>query len=136
MSESDLSANFVKLTKSLDPWRIENMLTAGTPDVNLSTGWWVELKWSRSWPVRASSHLRLDHYTDIQKSRLIQRWNAGGGAALLLQVRTEWFVFNADIAQKVGTLTRQQLIDCATYYFPCKPTSEKLCACFRVRQIV
>lgn len=134
MAESDLSATFVKLVKPLNPWRIENMLASGIPDVNISTGW-VELKWAREWPVRATSALRLDHYTDIQRSRLMERWNAGGGAWLLVQVKTCWLCFEAPAAQKVGQLTKEELFAVASNSSFVKPTSEQICAWFPQRHV-
>jgi hypothetical protein len=128
VSEKTLSSEFVKLTKALDPRRVENLLGIGTPDVNLSTGW-VELKWVRAWPRNESTPLRLPHYTDEQRAWLLRRWNAGGGAWLVLQVQREWFVFNGPAAQAVGTLNHSELVLAATTYFPAKPSPEAMCAC-------
>lgn len=130
MSESDLRREFIRLTKPLDPWAIENMIGIGTPDVQISTGHWVELKWLRTFPARSSTPVRLPHYTDIQRSTLLRRYEAGGKIGLLLTCRTEWFFFDAVAAQKVGFLTKQELIDTATHYASRKPSSEELCGWF------
>lgn len=130
MSEKDFAREFCLLTKKLHPVRVENALTTlGLPDVNISTGW-VELKWAKSWPKKESTPFRLPHYTDEQRAWLKKRGDAGGGAWLALQVRTEWFVFDADLAQDVGKLTRDCLIEFSTAYFPTKPTSDELCKVF------
>jgi len=130
VSESDLSKNFCALAKPLVPWRIENLLTSGTPDVYV-TGGWVELKWARCWPARETSVLRLPHYTDIQRVRLMERWNANDGAWLVLQVKTMWFCFEAPAAQRVGHLTKLQLQETATHFSFVKPTSDQLCSWLR-----
>jgi hypothetical protein len=129
MSEKTMAATFVLLTKALDPRRVENMLSIGTPDVNLTTGW-VELKWCRSWPA-SGGPLRLDHFTDEQRRWLQRRWDAGGGAWLVLQVRQEWFVFNAPECHQVGHLTHDELIACASAYFQQKPSPDLMTACLR-----
>lgn len=127
--EGDFRGTFILLTRPLDPWPVENIADTGTPDVWISTGG-VELKTMREWPVRDRTPLRLDHYTQVQRDRLLNRWNAGGGAWLCLKVRVDWFVFDGPAAQQVGFLTRTELIHTATHHFPKKPDSASLCACF------
>lgn len=134
MSESDLSSNFIKMTKTMHGRRIENMLSAGTPDCLITTGF-VELKWIREWPVRASSPVRLDHYTDVQRGWLLEHWQCGGGAWLLLQVKQCWLNFEAPAAQKVGFLTKEELFATATNSSFVKPTSDQLCAWFPQRRM-
>lgn len=130
MSEKDFARDFCLLTKSLHPVRIENALTTlGLPDVNMAPGW-CELKWSRSWPKKETTPLRLDHYTDEQRLWLRKRAAAGGNAWLALKVRSEWFIFDAAGAQEVGNLTRAELMEAAIAYWPAKPTAEELCRVF------
>ena len=129
MSEADFRRDFVFLTRGLDAHPIENLLKAGIPDVNLVTGW-VELKWLREWPARATTIVRLDHYTDTQRQWLLTRWQAGGGAWLVLRCRQEWFCWTAPAAQRVGFLTRTELEMCATHHVDKKPTPDQLCSWF------
>jgi|SRR6185436_3970508 len=49
----------VLLSAKLDPVRVENPIHPGTPDVNLCTGAWIELKCLACWPVRASTVVRI-----------------------------------------------------------------------------
>lgn len=128
--ENEFRGTFILLTKPLDPWPVENIADTGTPDVWLSTGG-VELKTKREWPVRERTQFKLDHYTQVQRGRLLARWVAGGGAWLCLKVRENWFIFDGPAAQRVGFLTRAELIATATHYFPKKPDSASLCACFQ-----
>jgi hypothetical protein len=134
MSEKDMRHTFIKLAAPLDPKPIENIVGIGTPDVWIVPGA-VELKWAREWPARERTALKLDHYTNAQREWLIQRWNAGGGAWLLLQVRTWWLCFDAPAAQKVGFLTKAELVEASSHRSFVKPTTEQLCSWF-VRSVV
>lgn len=130
MSEADLRREFIKLTKPLDPRAIENIVGIGDPDICFVPGV-CELKWARAWPVRNTTPLRLDHYTDVQRDRLLTRWNAGGGSWLVLTVRSIWLCYTGVAAQRVGFLTKQELIDTATNYSATKPDSVTLCSWFK-----
>ncbi len=55
---------------------------------------------------------------------------AGGECFLVLQVRSEWFIFDGDAYFDVGEMTREEMMVAARFYFPVKPTSDELCACF------
>ncbi len=125
---------FLKLTYSLASVPVENLLvtkeTKGTPDVILGPCL-VELKYAAKWPVRPSTPLRLDHYSQDQKN-FANRHIAGGGRwFLVLQVRTEWFVFTMPFAMNVGDLCRADLIAGATAYWAHKPTPEQICGVLR-----
>jgi len=94
----------VLIAAKLDPVRVENPIHPGTPDVNLCDGRWIELKCIPSWPVRASTVVRIGHYTPQQRVWLYRRWkSAPGSTLLLLEVRAErqWLLFDGDVAAKV-----------------------------------
>jgi hypothetical protein len=94
----------VLLTAKLDPVRIENPIHPGTPDVNLCTGTWIELKCILAWPIRATSAVRIPHYTPQQRVWLYRRWKfAPGSTLLLLEVRSDkqWLLFDGDVAAKI-----------------------------------
>jgi len=94
----------VLLAAKLDPVRVENPIHPGTPDVNLSTGVWIELKCIPGWPVRASTNVRIAHYTPQQRVWLHQRWKyAPGTTFLLLEVISvqQWLLFDGDVAAKI-----------------------------------
>lgn len=88
----------------LDPVRVENPIHPGTPDVNLCDGRWMELKTIAAWPSRASSCVRIVHYTPQQRVWLYRRWKyTPGSTLLLLEVRAErqWLLFDGDVAARV-----------------------------------
>ena len=94
----------VLLAAKLDPVRVENPIHPGTPDVNLSDGSWIELKCIECWPVRASTNVRIPHYTPQQRVFLYRRWLAAPGSTfLILEVSSEkqWLVFQGDVAAKL-----------------------------------
>lgn len=128
MAEKDTRREFIKLAAELDPHPVENLLPSevGMPDVNFAGGW-AELKWLPKWPVRTTTPVRIDHYTDAQRNWLWNRTSKTGEQCwLVLQVGKEWLFFDAQAAQEVGTLTYEELVDHATRYFPNKPTPEEV----------
>jgi len=102
----------VLLAARLDPVRVENPIHPGTPDVNLATGVWIELKSVDRWPVREKTPLRIDHYTPQQRVWLYRRWKyAPGSTFLLLEVSgaREWLLFDGNVAAKiVGRVTTSE----------------------------
>ena len=99
----------ILLAAKLDPVRVENPIHPGTPDVNMADGRWIELKCIPAWPVRASTVVRIWHYTPQQRIWLYRRWKcAPGSTLLLLEVRADqqWLLFDGDVAAKiVGRVT-------------------------------
>jgi len=114
------------LLRGLDPVRVENLVQAGTPDVNYTRGW-IELKYAPRWPVRPDTPLKLDHFTNEQRVWLTRRCAAGGRAFLVLKVGDEWLLFNGRVAAEwVGRVDRHQLCLLATAHWPQKPTTQEL----------
>jgi hypothetical protein len=94
----------ILLAAKLHPVRVENPIHPGTPDVNLCTGIWIELKSIPGWPARATTAVRIPHYTPQQRVWLYQRWKfAPGSTLLLLEVRADrqWLLFDGDVAAKI-----------------------------------
>lgn len=110
MSElGTMKPTVIKVLKRFDALAVENSVHVGTPDVNYIEGW-LELKWLRSWPVKADTIVRLEHYTPQQRVWLMRRWVNGGKAHLLLQCRSVWLLFNGDVAaEHVGRVSRSEL---------------------------
>lgn len=110
MSESTMRGDVVRLLKAagLDAIPVENPVGPGTPDVNYVEGW-IELKQLRYWP-RTTGPVRVRHFRKGQRLWLRQRWEAGGNAWLLLRVRSDWLLFDGDVAARVvGLVSREEL---------------------------
>ena len=87
----------------LDPIRVENPIHPGTPDVNVCTGSWIEMKTLEDWP-RAGLQVRIPHFTPQQRVFLLKRWIAAPGTThLVLEIRAskEWLLFDGDVAARV-----------------------------------
>lgn len=127
MAESQTRSRFMRMIHILDPHPIENMLSIekGMPDVEFIGGW-AEIKWLPRWPMRKDTPVRIPHYTDDQRRWLRERQAAGERCFLVLQIRREWFVWDADGAQTIGHQTRQEMIDGALAYWNHTPSSEEM----------
>lgn len=99
-----------KALKNLDPVRVENKIEKGTPDVNISSGEWIELKWQRKAPKRGGI-LKLDHdMTQEQRIWAVRRHHAGGKVFLLLKISNEWLLFYGYVAAEyLGKVTLETL---------------------------
>ena len=97
------------MAAKLDPVRIENPIHPGTPDVNLASGEWLELKSIAAWPDREGNLVIIKHFTPQQRTWLYRRWKyAPNTTYLLLEVRSvrQWLLFDGDVAaQIVGRAT-------------------------------
>lgn len=94
----------ILVAAKLDPVRVENPICPGTPDVNLCSGHWIELKYIAAYPARDSLKLRIPHFTPQQRVWLYKRWKyAPGTTHLLLEVRAagQWLLFDGDVAAKI-----------------------------------
>lgn len=135
MSESTMRKKIIRVLASLDAVPIENPIRAGTPDVNYIEGW-IELKWLKTWPIRAGTIVQIPHYTDQQKIWHYRRRRAGGQSWFLLQVRREWLLLDGAIAAfVVNKSTRQELIERATAYWDTGLPDDDLINLLRTRQI-
>jgi hypothetical protein len=117
MSETMMRKKVIKVLSGLHAVPIENPIGAGTPDVNYVEGW-IELKWLREWPKRATTIVQVPHYTDQQQVWAFKRRRAGGQCWFLLQVRRDWLLLDGGVAAFViNRTTRQELIENATAYW-------------------
>lgn len=134
-SEKALTTRLCKHLKTLnlDPVRIENVAGQGTPDINLSTGAWIEAKYAPRWPVNSGCFLKLPHPVDrSQKAWLLRRSAAYDGRCFVcLQVDRDYLLFDAQTALKVlGKCTRAQLITIAMFHATSKDLLDKLAEVF------
>lgn len=114
-SEKEMRKRVCRALKPLHPVCVENGIGLGTPDVNLSTGAWLELKSVEAWPEGEQIPLRIPHYSQDQRVWAILRSRAFQGEVyLLLKVGDDWLLFDglmaADLVGKPGG-TQQMLWD-------------------------
>lgn len=111
--------------RHLDPIRVENPAHPGTPDINFcGPNWvpflppiegWIELKEIASWPCRASTIVRMEHFTNQQRIWLERRWRHSGAAWLLVKVDQTWLLFSGETGARVaGRVVREELEAAAT----------------------
>ena len=112
-----MRSKVVKILSPLHGIAVENPTLPGTPDVNYIDGW-IELKWLRNWPSRATTVAKLDHYTPQQKLWIRKRHKKGGKVFVMLQCKREWFLFKYPVTNEIGELTREELIEKAYKYWP------------------
>lgn len=108
ISEQSMWSRVRKALKGLDPIRIENRCEKGTPDVNISSGAWIELKIATA--PKKEGVLWIEHYTQHQRVWAIRRNSAGGKVFLLLKISNLWVLLKGEVAAKyLGYTTINQL---------------------------
>jgi hypothetical protein len=92
--------------------RIEHKLNSGIPDVAYSTTHhgWIELKVGQR-PARATTPVRLPHFTEDQRNWITRHGRRGHRVFILLQVEDVYFLFGWRSAHKVGNLTAIELYE-------------------------
>lgn len=116
------------LLAGLDPVRVENAVSSGTPDVNCLLGW-IELKQvpAEELPKRPATVLRLDHFTPEQRAWLTRRTHTGGAAWVLMLMGDEWLLFmGRDAADRLGRVNVAETRELACRRWESKPTRDEL----------
>ena len=91
---------------------------------------WIELKQVDNWPVRANTVLLTPHFTQQQRVWLRRRWESGGQAYLLLQVRQEFLLFAGNVAANLlGSATQAQLRQEAIFVWAGKTMDKEIAEC-------
>ncbi len=130
-AESDMRRVIVKALWKLDAFSVENPANPGTPDVNFIEGW-IELKVLEKWPIRTKTLVRISHFTQQQRTRLMARQVLGGNVFLLLKVNQEWLLFDGKTAAiYVGRVTKRDLIDRAAKHWSNGLVTEELIECLK-----
>jgi hypothetical protein len=115
-SEGKDRKDVVRALKSLHAFPVENPVYPGTPDVAFIGGW-IELKKLDEWPKRATTKVRLDHYTIQQRAWARIHHHRGGKSFWLLRVQKEWLLLHGAVAAEVvGSLTKEELKGRAILY--------------------
>ena len=93
----------------------------GTPDVSFgcnNINGWIELKILEDWPKRPGTIVRIRHFTAIQRLWLNHRELHGGHCFVLLRVRREYLLFDAQAAGRtINKEPRSKLINSAMGYW-------------------
>ena len=123
----------IQALSALDAIAVENSAYPGTPDVAYIGGW-IELKEKDDWPKRATTPLRLPHFTKHQRAWIRRHVHRGGTVFVLLKVgKKEWFLLNgADAADKLGEMTRAEIESTALLVFHDGLDSEALLKCLKL----
>ena len=89
----------------------DKLSTGGIPDVSYSTNHhgWIELKFVAEPPKRASTPLRIPHYTAEQRNWLERHGKRTGRCYLFVQVGPEYLLFDWAGAQQVGRVPMDEL---------------------------
>lgn len=85
-----------KIGKEWDATRHEDLIGSGVPDVSFGyrgNNGWIELKYLKKFPVRATTRIRIPHLTGAQCNWLINRNVKGGNCWILIQIANEYFLF-------------------------------------------
>jgi hypothetical protein len=115
MSESDLNRRLMCALDhaGLDPHRIENTVSDGTPDIEF-VGGWIESKVLRRWPKKAALVVQCKHFTREQRGWHVRRAVLGGRSWVVLEVAGEVLIFEGPVAANhLGRTTRTQLTSLA-----------------------
>lgn len=119
-SEKQMRRNVVEILRKagLDARPVENPCDPGFPDVEYIGGL-LELKEVERWPSKASTPLRVEHYTQEQRIWHDRRARKGGRIHVLLQVGSEFLLFRGRIAAEVlGNVPQAELRSAASASFP------------------
>lgn len=78
----------------LDPQRVEDITSRGTPDVWYTAGA-IEMKYLAEWPKRASTPVMVSTLIDRpqQVAWLTRRWLKGGPAWLMIRIADQYLLF-------------------------------------------
>ena len=101
----------------LDPQRIENVLSKGTPDVWYAGGA-IEMKYLEEWPAFSSTPVRIRTLVDRpqQVAWLWRRWTCGGPAWVMVRIDRQYLLFAAPDARAVRNgLPRERLLKTAVW---------------------
>lgn len=110
MSETLLSKKVLKSLRHLDPMPVDNPRRPGTPDINYIEGW-LELKFLPKWPIRPETIVRLKSWTPKQRIWHFKRTKCGGKSFVLLQVGTDYLLFQgATAAFSLGKTSKEQML--------------------------
>jgi len=110
--------NWVEPRDRID--RVENILLAGMPDVNLCVDGaesWIEIK-SPDEPKRKSTKLFGSNHklSQEQKNWFLRQRNSGGNGFILIMTDKRWLLIDCHYAEKINDLSVDELINIAIWH--------------------
>jgi hypothetical protein len=126
MRESSIRSFVVKALAPLHAVPVENVAWPGYPDVEY-VGGVIELKQIPAWPKRADTIVRVEHFTQAQRTFLDDRGRAGDRTWVLLVVGREWLLFHGrGAALRLGYGTQEDLREWAVRAWLRRPSEDEL----------
>lgn len=120
--------------RRLDPFRVENRVYPGTPDVAFQGGW-LELKWLSHWPRRGAVP-KVKHFSREQRAWLKRHAARGTKTFLLLKAERDWLLFDGPTAaihlasrERPEGANKEGLIEQALRYWPGRLNDAELYEC-------
>jgi hypothetical protein len=99
--------------------RVENRVEPGTPDVNYALNGargegWIELKDESELPKRATTIVRIDHVTDVQRAWWRRRAATGAAVFVLVRLARGYYLLDGMTAARVlGRATLSEIASVA-----------------------
>lgn len=100
--------------------RHEDKLQKGIADVSFcQNGYagWMELKHVSQWPARATTKVRLPHYSIDQKEFLERKGKCMGNTWLFIQVEGDFLLYNWKGAQNLPDITKTEMVELAVAFY-------------------
>lgn len=108
-SETSVNKNVLRALRGLDPFRVENAVGPGTPDIAY-VGGWIEDKYLPAWPKGETTPVRVPHYKPDQRAWHVRHRVAGGNVHVVIEIAGESMVYDAALAaQFLGFWTRREM---------------------------
>jgi len=108
-----VTGNGIKLTRHEDR-------SAGIPDVSYlykGVAGWIEIKYTPSFPVRATTIVRLYHFKPEQRLFIDTTLKNGGNAFILWRIGKEIFLFSGEVQAYLGHSTKKELVNiCVNFW--------------------
>lgn len=117
--ESRLYKKLKRATPGFHWQRHEDKLTAGIPDCSFGAAGvngWVELKTYDCWPRKINDPLAFTDLKPEQRNWATKRGRAGGRVWFLVEVGEDWFLISWKYARRLGTMTREQLLEASDIF--------------------
>lgn len=121
--EAGLNGRIQRALSGRDPFRIENAVGPGTPDIGY-VGGMIESKRLPAWPKKLTSVVKVPKYVPEQRAWHVRHRAAGGVVYLAIEIEATTLIFDASVAaQYLGMMTRSQMF--AKARWTCSPWDGK-----------